>query len=84
LEPPLPNSPNTSQVQWTHTGIVSERRPIPLYYELHDLLDEGSESQGGFKELDSDIASAVKEGLKNTILLWMSPRFTTFGIGSQC
>ena len=51
------------------TLFVSERKPqislaVPLYYELHDLLYEGSESQGGFKELDPDIASAIKEGLK--------------------
>jgi hypothetical protein len=51
------------------TLFVSERRPhisltVPLYYELQDLLDEGSELQGAFKELDPDIASAMKEGLK--------------------
>jgi hypothetical protein len=51
------------------TLFVSERRPqislaVPLYYELHDLLYEGSESQGVFKELDPDIASAIKQGLK--------------------
>ncbi|EED12751.1 hypothetical protein TSTA_052720 [Talaromyces stipitatus ATCC 10500] len=51
------------------TLFVSKRRPqislaIPVYYELHDLLSEGSELQGSFKELDPDIASALKEGLK--------------------
>jgi hypothetical protein len=51
------------------TLFVSKQRPqislaIPLYYELHDLLYEGSESQGVFKELDPDIASAIKQGLK--------------------
>ena len=51
------------------TLFVSEQRPhisltVPLYYELQDLLDEGSELQGAFKELDPDIASAMKEGLK--------------------
>lgn len=45
---------------------VSKRRPqislaMPVYYELHDLLSEGSESQGSCKELDPDIASALKE-----------------------
>lgn len=36
---------------------------VPLYYELHDLLYEGSESQGAFTGLDNDVASAMKEGL---------------------
>ena len=47
---------------------MSDRRPqisltVPLYYELHDLLHESIESTGIFKELDPDIASAMKEGL---------------------
>ncbi|EED21259.1 hypothetical protein TSTA_084900 [Talaromyces stipitatus ATCC 10500] len=51
------------------TLFVSKRKSqislaIPVYYELHDLLCEGSESQWSFKELDPDIASALKEGLK--------------------
>ncbi|EED23391.1 hypothetical protein TSTA_068180 [Talaromyces stipitatus ATCC 10500] len=51
------------------TLFVSKRRPqislaIPVYYGLYDLLSEGSELQGSFKELDPDIASALKEGLK--------------------
>lgn len=48
---------------------MSERRPqnslaIPVYYELHDLLYKGSERQDYFQELDPDITSALKEGLK--------------------
>jgi hAT family C-terminal dimerisation region len=51
------------------TLFVSEKRPqisltVPLYYDLHDLLYESIESQGIFKGLDPDIASAMKEGLK--------------------
>lgn len=50
------------------TLFLSEKRPqislaVPLYYELHDLLYEGSESKGAFTGLDHDIASAMKEGL---------------------
>ncbi|KAF1812680.1 hypothetical protein P152DRAFT_369770, partial [Eremomyces bilateralis CBS 781.70] len=51
------------------TLFVSERKPqisltVPLYYELHDLLNEGSEAQGVFSGLDRDIAQAIKEGMK--------------------
>ncbi|EED15458.1 hypothetical protein TSTA_048980 [Talaromyces stipitatus ATCC 10500] len=51
------------------TLLVSKRRPqislaIPVYFELHDLLSEGSESQGCFKELDPDIAFALEKGSK--------------------
>ena len=51
------------------TLFISEKRPqislaIPLYYELHDLLYEGSEIQGPFAGIDHDIAAAMKEGLK--------------------
>ncbi|KAK9484587.1 hypothetical protein V1527DRAFT_469715, partial [Lipomyces starkeyi] len=46
------------------TLFISEQRPqislaVPLYYELHDLLYEGSESQGTFAGLDQDIISAM-------------------------
>lgn len=48
---------------------VSEQRPqisfsVPIYYELHDLLYEDSESQEVFRELDLNIASTIKEGLR--------------------
>ena len=36
---------------------------VLLYYELHDLLHKGSESQGAIAGLDHDIAYAIKEGL---------------------
>lgn len=45
------------------TLLLSEQRPqislaVPIYYELYDLLHEGSSG------LDYDIASAMKEGMK--------------------
>jgi hypothetical protein len=51
------------------TLFISEWKPqisltVPLYYELHDLLHESSELEGIFKELDLNIASAIKKGLK--------------------
>ena len=51
------------------TLFVSERKPqislaVPIYYELHDLVDEASERKGRFQDLDEDISSAVKEGMK--------------------
>ncbi|KAF1808085.1 hypothetical protein P152DRAFT_406142, partial [Eremomyces bilateralis CBS 781.70] len=51
------------------TLFVSERKPqisltVPLYYELYDLLNEGSEAQGVFSGLNRDITQAIKEGIK--------------------
>lgn len=37
---------------------------VPTYYELHKLLDDMSEGNGGFAKLDRDIITAVKEGIK--------------------
>ncbi|EED11899.1 hypothetical protein TSTA_110780 [Talaromyces stipitatus ATCC 10500] len=37
---------------------------VPIYYELHDLLDEASERKERFLDLDEDISLAVKEGMK--------------------
>jgi len=50
------------------TLFLSEKRPqfslaVPLYHELHDLLYEGSESQGSFTGLCNDIAFTMKECL---------------------
>lgn len=51
------------------TLFVSKRKPQislagPIYYELHDLLDEASERKERFLDLDEDISMAVKEGMK--------------------
>jgi hypothetical protein len=51
------------------TLFVSEKKPqislaVPIYYELHDLLDEASERKERFINLDEDISLAVKEGMK--------------------
>jgi hypothetical protein len=48
---------------------VSEKKPqvslaVPIYYELHDLLDEVSKRKERFLDLDEDISLAVKEGMK--------------------
>lgn len=67
------------------TLFISEQKSqisltVLLYYELHDLLHESSELEGIFKELDPNIASAIKKGLKKykvIILLWMTLRSIT-------
>lgn len=51
------------------TLFVSKKKPqisltVPIYYELHDLLNEASERKGRFSGLDEDIALAIKEGMK--------------------
>jgi hypothetical protein len=51
------------------TLFVSEKKPhisltVPIYYALHDLLDNASERKGDFVDLDQDIALAVEEGIK--------------------
>jgi hypothetical protein len=51
------------------TFTVSKREPqislaIPIYYELHDMLNDAASMEGEFSELDVDIAHAVKAGLK--------------------
>jgi hypothetical protein len=51
------------------TSFVSKRNPqislaVPIYYELHELLDDASEQNGDFVNLDQDIAAAVKGGMK--------------------
>jgi hypothetical protein len=32
---------------------------IPIYYELHDLLNQGAEKQGVLVDIDDDIADAI-------------------------
>jgi hypothetical protein len=44
---------------------ISERKPqisltVPIYYELHDLLDKASKQKGRFINLPIDIILAVK------------------------
>jgi hypothetical protein len=51
------------------TLFVSKKRPqislaVPIYYALHDLLDNAAERKGEFVGLDHDIALAVQEGIK--------------------
>ena len=48
---------------------VQEKQPqisltVPLYYDLHDLLHDGSERKSEFAGLSEDIAAAIGEGLK--------------------
>jgi hypothetical protein len=50
------------------TGPVSEKRPqismaIPIYYELHDLLNQEAQKKGVFADLDNDIVDAIHHGL---------------------
>ncbi|KAJ5300165.1 hypothetical protein N7508_007408 [Penicillium antarcticum] len=51
------------------TLFISEGNPqisraVPIYYELHELLDDVTEGNGDFANLDRDIIAAVKEGMK--------------------
>ncbi|KAJ5082309.1 hypothetical protein N7532_011352 [Penicillium argentinense] len=51
------------------TLFISKRNPqislaVPIYYELHELLDDVPEGNGDFAKLDRDIIAAVKEGMK--------------------
>lgn len=51
------------------TLFISKRNPqislaVPIYYELHKLLDDMMEGNGEFARLDRDIIAAVKEGMK--------------------
>lgn len=51
------------------TLFISKRNPqislaVPIYYELHELLDDVMEGNGEFARLDRDIIAAVKEGMK--------------------
>ncbi|KAJ5348632.1 uncharacterized protein N7506_001885 [Penicillium brevicompactum] len=50
------------------TLTVSKRQPqislaIPIYYDLHDILNDASSREGEFSGLSPDIASAVSSGL---------------------
>jgi hypothetical protein len=50
------------------TLTVSKRQPqislaIPIYYELHDILNDAASREGEFSGLRADIASAVSSGL---------------------
>jgi hypothetical protein len=78
------------------TQLVSRRQPqislaIPLYYELHDMLDDAASAQGEFSGLNPEISSAVSAGMKKYrkyydlmdaqdayyIALILDPRFKT-------
>ncbi|KAJ5743520.1 hypothetical protein N7533_010622 [Penicillium manginii] len=50
------------------TGLVSEKRPqisiaIPIYYKLHNLLNQEAQKKGVFADLDNDIVDAIHHGL---------------------
>jgi hypothetical protein len=50
------------------TLLVSKKKPqismaIPIYYELHDLLNQETQKKGIFKDLDDDIMNAIHHGL---------------------
>lgn len=52
------------------TQLVSRRKfqislAIPIYYELHDMLEDAPLAQGAFSGISSDIATAISVGLKN-------------------
>ncbi|KAJ6001201.1 hypothetical protein N7481_001610 [Penicillium waksmanii] len=36
---------------------------IPIYYELHDLLNQEAQKKGVFADLDNDIVDAIHHGL---------------------
>jgi hypothetical protein len=78
------------------THLVSRRQSqislaIPIYYELHDMLEDAASAQGDFLGLSSDIALAVSAGTKKYkkyyelmdeqdayyIALILDPRFKT-------
>ncbi|KAK9350097.1 ribonuclease H-like domain-containing protein, partial [Lipomyces doorenjongii] len=51
------------------TLFISNRKPqisltVPMYYELHELLEDASERSGKFSAIDKDNADAVKNGLR--------------------
>ncbi|KAL3262695.1 hypothetical protein ABHI18_002508 [Aspergillus niger] len=37
---------------------------IPIYYELHDMLEDAASAQGDFAGLSSDITSAISTGMR--------------------
>lgn len=50
------------------TLFVSKQTPrinmtVPLYYELHDLLEQGGSRKGELNDLDNNIAEAIRKGL---------------------
>ena len=52
-----------------HTLWVSQKSPqislaVPIYYELHDLLDNASAREGTFRSLGDDIPEAVSVGMR--------------------
>ncbi|KAJ5982209.1 hypothetical protein N7451_012309 [Penicillium sp. IBT 35674x] len=78
------------------TLLVSRRQSqislaIPIYYELHDMLEDAASAQGEFSDISSDIAAAVSAGMKKYkkyyelmdsqdayyIALILDPRFKT-------
>ncbi|CEL08111.1 hypothetical protein ASPCAL11264 [Aspergillus calidoustus] len=78
------------------TLLVSRRQSqislaIPIYYELHDMLEDAASAQGEFSGISSDIAAAISAGMKKYkkyyelmdsqdayyIALILDPRFKT-------
>ncbi|KAK9427057.1 hypothetical protein V1505DRAFT_381463, partial [Lipomyces doorenjongii] len=65
------------------TLFIANKKPqisltVPIYYELHELLEDASERGGKFSAIDKDIAAAVKNGLrKNITPSWTQSTLTT-------
>lgn len=78
------------------TLLISERQPqlnlaIPIYYELHDILEDAASFEGEFSDLSPDISKAVTAGIQKYrkyydildsqdlyyIALVLDPRFKT-------
>ncbi|KAK9243223.1 hypothetical protein V1506DRAFT_545056 [Lipomyces tetrasporus] len=61
---------NTSALNFNElTLFISKKKPqislaVPIYYELHYLLNDASEFKNGFVDLDPYSGLAVKEGIK--------------------
>lgn len=48
------------------TNHKNERVAVPIYHELYDLFDEVTERKDDFENVDEDIITAVKRGIKKT------------------
>lgn len=42
----------------------NERVAVPIYYEFYDLFDEVTERKDDFENIDENIITAVKQGIK--------------------
>ncbi|KAK9491411.1 hypothetical protein V1508DRAFT_421828 [Lipomyces doorenjongii] len=61
----IPNALEIQRTDFVHFEEKASDQPaVPIYYELHDVLHDASESKNGFVGLDLDIALAVERGIK--------------------